>query len=53
MNKKNKKKNKPNENLNGLSFRHVASIVRRMMITKDHGDKNKYTRKDKSWKKDL
>jgi hypothetical protein len=24
-----------------------------MMITKDHGDKNKYTRKDKSWKKDL
>lgn len=53
MNNKNKKKNKPNENLNGLSFRHVASIVRRMMITKDHGDMNKYNRKDKSWKKDL
>ena len=50
---KNKKKNEPNENLNGLSFRHVAGIVRRMMITRDHGDKKKYTRKDKSWKKDL
>lgn len=46
-----KKKNKPNPKLNGLTDRHVAQIVRRKMIQKDHGDKNKYNRKDKSWKK--
>ena len=52
MAKKNKK-NKPNDFLNGLSDRHVAAIVRRKMITKDHGDESVYNRKDKSWKKDL
>lgn len=46
MAKKNKK-NKPNDNLNGLSDRHVAAIIRRKMITRDHGNMNIYTRKDK------
>jgi hypothetical protein len=42
-----KKKNKPNPNLNGLTDRHVSAIIRRKMITRDHGDQNVYTRKEK------
>lgn len=49
----NKKKAKPNETLNGLTDRHVAAIIRRKMMSKDHGDLAKYNRKDKSWQKDL
>ena len=48
-----KKKAKPNETLNGLTDRHVAAIIRRKMMSKDHGDLAKYNRKDKSWQKDL
>lgn len=48
-----KKKKKPNPKLEGLTDRHVAAIVRRKMMQKDHGDANKYDRKDTSWKKDL
>lgn len=33
--------------LNGLNLRHVAQIVRRKMITKDHGNKKTYSRKKK------
>jgi hypothetical protein len=47
------KKKKPNEDLNGLTDRHVAQIVRRKMMQKNHGDEAKYNRKDKSWKKAL
>jgi len=36
-----------NTDLNGLSLRHVAQIVRRKMITKDHGNKKAYSRKKK------
>jgi len=35
------------ENYQGLRARHVAQIIRRKMIQKDHGDKNKYSRKNK------
>lgn len=38
---------KQDENLNGLSERHVAAIIRRKMMSKDHGDKSKYCRKVK------
>jgi hypothetical protein len=31
----------------GLRARHVAQIIRRKMIQKDHGDNNKYSRKVK------
>jgi len=41
---------KINPNYNGLTERHVAQIIRSKTKQKDHGDKNKYTRKDKSWK---
>ncbi len=47
------KKKKRNDNLNGLTDRHVAAIIRRKMMSKDHGDDSKYNRKDKSWKKDI
>jgi hypothetical protein len=47
------KKKKQNDNLNGLTDRHVAAIIRRKMMSKDHGDDSKYNRKDKSWKKDI
>ena len=40
-----KKKNKPNPNLNGLTDRHVSAIIRRKMITRDHGNMNVYSRK--------
>jgi hypothetical protein len=52
MAKKNRH-NKPNENLNGLSDRHVGAIIRRKMITRDHGDESVYNRKNKNWKKDI
>ena len=39
--------NKDNKRLNGLRDRHVAQIIRRKMIQKHHGDKNKYSRKQK------
>ena len=39
------------ENLNGLSERHVAQIIRRMMIQKLKPSKKLYNKKDKSWKK--
>jgi hypothetical protein len=29
---------------------HLAALVRRKMISKNHGDKKKYNRKDNSWK---
>jgi len=38
---------KNDKKINGLNLRHVAQIVRRKMIQKDHGDKTKYTRKTK------
>lgn len=41
------KKKENIEELNGLTLRHVAQIVRRKMITKDHGNKNVYSRKKK------
>lgn len=34
--------------LNGLTERHVAQIIRRKMIQKSHGDKKKYTRKGRN-----
>lgn len=40
-------KNNEHNDLNGLRSRHVAQIIRRKMIQKHHGDKNKYTRKVK------
>jgi len=46
-------KKQPQTNiLNGLSDRHVAQIIRSKIKQKDHGDKTKYNKKDKSWKKD-
>lgn len=39
--------------IDGLSFRHVAQIVRRKMMTKVYVEKSEYNRKDKSWKKDI
>lgn len=40
-------KKKAHLDLEGLSLRHVAQIIRRKMIEKDHGDAKKYTRKQK------
>ena len=36
--------------LNGLKARHVAQIIRRKMVQKDHGDMSKYSRKQKNKK---
>ena len=44
-----KKQNK----VEGYNERHLDQLIRRRMIQKDHGDANRYNRKDKSWKKDL
>jgi len=30
--------------------RHLAALVRRKMIERDHGDKKKYNRKNKDWR---
>lgn len=49
----NKKKAKPNETLNGLTDRHVSQIIRRKMMSKNHGDLAKYNRKNKAWQKDI
>lgn len=38
--------------IDGYDERHLAAIIRRKMIQKDHGDKSKYDKKNKSWKKD-
>ena len=35
------------ENINGLSPRHVDQIFRRKMIQKNHGNKKKYNRKNR------
>ena len=45
-------KKKPNK-VDGYSERHLDQLIRRRMIQRDHGDKNRYDRKDKSWKKDI
>ena len=42
-----------NQEIDGLPFRYVTQIVRRKMITKVHGDKSKYNRKNKTWKAKL
>lgn len=47
------KKKKKNPDIDGYSERHLAALIRRNMMQKDHGDQSKYNRKDKSWKKDL
>jgi hypothetical protein len=39
-------KKKPNK-VDGYSERHLSQLIRRRMIQKDHGDDNKYSRKDK------
>jgi len=39
--------------IDGLSFRHVAQIIRRKMITKVYADKTAYNKKDKSWKSEI
>lgn len=44
---------KKQNNIDGYNERHLSQLIRRKMIQKDHGDNNKYNRKDKSWKKDL
>ena len=38
---------KKSEDIDGLRLRHVAQIIRRKMIQRDHGDKSKYSRKQK------
>ena len=47
------KKNKKDKDIDGYNERHLAALIRRKMIQKDHGDKSKYNKKDKSWKKDI
>lgn len=47
------KKKTSRSDIDGYNERHLSQLIRRRMIQKDHGDKNKYNRKDKSWKKDL
>lgn len=39
-------KKKPNQ-VDGYNERHLDQLIRRRMIQKDHGDDNKYTRKQK------
>lgn len=47
------KKKKDKDKIDGYNERHLAAMIRRKMIQKDHGDDSKYDRKDKSWKKDI
>ena len=47
------KKNKKDKDIDGYNERHLAALIHRKMIQKDHGDKSKYNKKDKSWKKDI
>lgn len=44
---------KKNPDVDGYSERHLAAMIRRKMIQRDHGDDSQYDRKDKSWKRDL
>ena len=44
---------KKDNKIDGYNERHLAALIRRKMIQKYHGDKSKYNKKDKSWKKDL
>lgn len=44
---------KKNPDVNGYPERHLAAMIRRKMIQRDHGDDSQYDRKDKSWKRDL
>lgn len=46
-------KNKKNADIDGYSERHLAAMIRRKMIQKNHGDESKYNRKDKSWKNEI
>lgn len=48
-----KSKKKKNPDIDGYSERHLAALIRRNMMQKNHGDESKYNRKDKSWKKQL
>lgn len=47
------KKKTSHSDIDGYNERHLSQLIRRRMIQKDHGDKNKYNRKDKSWKNDI
>lgn len=38
---------KKSNNVEGYNERHLDQLIRRRMIQKDHGDGNKYSRKDK------
>jgi|TARA_R110000868_G_scaffold158407_1_gene386518 hypothetical protein len=38
---------KKRNDIDGYSVRHLAQLIRRNMIQKNHGDENKYTRKNK------
>ena len=44
---------KKKKEVDGYSERHLAAMIRRKMIQRDHGDESNYNRKDKSWKRDL
>ena len=44
---------KKDNKIDGYDERHLAALISRKMIQRDHGDKSKYDKKDKSWKKDL
>lgn len=46
-------KKKKNPDIDGYPERHLAAMIRRKMIQKNHGDETKYDRKNKSWKKEL
>ena len=46
-----KKKKKKNPDIDGYSARHLAALIRRNMIQKNHGDESKYNRKEKTGKK--
>jgi len=39
--------------IDGYDERHLAAMIRRKMIQKDHGDKSKYNKKDQNWKKEI
>ena len=45
------KKNKTD--IDGYNERHLDQLIRRRMIQKDHGDENKYSRKDKHRKDNI
>lgn len=47
MSKKKKNKKIEEEEIDGLSSRHVSQIIRRNMIQKNHGDGKKFKRKNR------